>query len=289
MNSTTLHATQQEHQYCQDKAAKSGSSFYYSFRFLPTEKRQAITALYAFCREVDDVVDECSDKEVASKKLIWWREEIQRTFAHAPQHPVTRALHSAIHDYQLPQALFEDILDGMKMDLDQNQYLDFESLETYCYRVAGAVGLLAVRIFGYTDPQTLRYATALGTALQLTNILRDIGEDARRNRLYLPLNELHANQIQAHDVLKGTVNEHFDHFFQTQIDRAEHYYTEALALLPKADQAAQRPGLIMAHIYHYLLQELRQEKRAVFKQKIRLTPIRKLWIAWTTWRRYSPN
>ncbi|MES2207042.1 MAG: presqualene diphosphate synthase HpnD [Pseudomonadota bacterium] len=280
-------STDSNYAYCEEKAAKSGSSFYYSFRFLPTERRQAITALYAFCREVDDVVDECSEASVASKTLDWWRDEINNLFQDNPQHPVTRALRNAIHDYALPQAIFNDIIDGMRMDLTQHRYLDFASLEIYCYRVAGAVGLLAARIFGYSHPNTLEYAKSLGTALQLTNILRDIGEDARRDRLYLPLNELQAHNIQTHDMLNGNPPEQFDRFYQEQIERAERYYAQALQQLPDADRAAQRPGLIMAHIYHALLQELRTEGRAVFKQRITLTPIRKLWIAWKTWRRYA--
>lgn len=282
-----IQPTQKDFDYCQEKAAKSGSSFYYSFRFLPKSRRHAITALYAFCREVDDVVDECSDAGVAAQTLAWWRSEVRELFKGTPQHPVTRALASAIHEYALPEAIFHDIIDGMQMDLDQHRYLDFPSLEVYCYRAAGAVGLLAARIFGYTHPDTLEYAKSLGTALQLTNILRDIGEDARRDRLYLPLNELQAHNIQPHEVLSGAPGEQFEAFYLQQIERAEQFYTIALKKLPEVDRAAQRPGLIMAHIYHQLLQELRSEGRAVFKQRITLTPIRKLWIAWRTWHRYS--
>jgi len=282
-----IQPTEKDHSYCQEKAAKSGSSFYYSFRFLPRPRRQAITALYAFCREVDDVVDECSDPGVAAQTLAWWRNEVRALFEGTPQHPVTRALSTAIHDYALPEAIFHDIIDGMQMDLDQHRYLDFPSLEVYCYRAAGAVGLLAARIFGYSHPDTLEYAKSLGTALQLTNILRDIGEDARRDRLYLTLNELQAHHIQPHDILQGHPNQHFETLYLKQIERAERYYAEAFTRLPKVDRVAQRPGLIMGHIYHCLLQELRHEGAAVFKQRIALTPIRKLWIAWKTWYQYA--
>ncbi|HEX9179319.1 MAG TPA: presqualene diphosphate synthase HpnD, partial [Burkholderiales bacterium] len=177
-------------QYCQEKAAQSGSSFYYSFLFLPPEKRRAITALYAFCREVDDLVDECSDPVVARTKLAWWRQELAGTFAGNPQHPVTRALAPAIERFGLPQEQFQEIIDGMEMDLDQEHYPDFRSLALYCHRVAGVVGLLSAEIFGYQDRATLRYAHELGLAFQLTNILRDVGEDARRGRIYLPMDEL---------------------------------------------------------------------------------------------------
>jgi 15-cis-phytoene synthase len=277
----------QDDQYCEDKAAKSGSSFYYSFRFLPNNRRRAITALYAFCREVDDVVDDCSDVNVATQTLAWWKGEIEALFKGQPQHPVTRALSAAIEAYALPQSLFLDIINGMEMDLTQHRYLDFPSLEVYCYRAAGAVGLLAARIFGYTHPDTLEYAKALGTALQLTNILRDIGEDARRDRLYLPLDELRRYDLQPHQIMDGVAGEQFDAFYLAQLDRAETYYKQAFSFLPKVDRRAQRPGLIMGHIYHALLQELRTEGRAVFKQRIALTPLRKLWIAWKTWYRYA--
>ncbi|HEX9179817.1 MAG TPA: presqualene diphosphate synthase HpnD, partial [Burkholderiales bacterium] len=177
-------------QYCQEKAAQSGSSFYYSFLFLPPEKRRAITALYAFCREVDDVVDECSDPILARTKLAWWRQELTGAFAGNPQHPVTRALAPAVERFGLPLEQFQEIIDGMEMDLDQDRYADFRSLALYCHRVAGVVGLLSAEIFGYQDRATLKYAHELGLAFQLTNIVRDVGEDARRGRIYLPMDEL---------------------------------------------------------------------------------------------------
>jgi len=177
-------------QYCQEKTAASGSSFYYSFLFLPKDKRRAITALYAFCREVDDVVDECSDEQVARTTLNWWRGQVAEIYAGKPQHPVAIALVPVVKQFNLAQEHLLEIIDGMEMDLDQPRYADFKSLQLYCYRVASVVGLLSVEIFGYSNRQTLKYAHDLGIAFQLTNIIRDVGEDARRNRIYLPMDEM---------------------------------------------------------------------------------------------------
>jgi phytoene synthase len=270
-------------QYCQDKAARSGSSFYYSFLFLPPERRRAITALYAFCREVDDVVDECADTEVARAKLAWWRSEIAATFAGSARHPVAQALIPVVRTFNLPQGHFQDIIDGMEMDLRYNRYPDFATLQSYCYRVAGVVGLMAAEIFGYRDPATLQYAENLGTAFQLTNIIRDIGEDARRSRVYLPLDELGRFGISATDIVHLHDSEALRRLIEYQIDRAEQYYEQAFALLPVQDRKSQRPGLVMAAIYQAVLKEIRNGGCKVLDRRTSLTPIRKLWIAWRTW------
>jgi len=270
-------------EYCQERAAASGSSFYYSFLFLPPERRRAITALYAFCREIDDVVDECADPAVAAAKLAWWRREVAALYAGTPQHPVTRALLPLVVPYGITQLRLNEVLDGMEMDLQQTRYPDFKTLERYCYHVAGAVGLLAAGIFGYANPQTLQYAEALGTAFQLTNIIRDVGEDARKNRIYLPLDELQRFGVPAGDILAGRHTDAFTRLMAFQIDRAEAQYERALALLPAEDRKAQRPGLLMAAIYRALLAEIRRDGSRVLAHRIALTPIRKLWIAWRTW------
>jgi phytoene synthase len=270
-------------QYCQDKAAKSGSSFYYSFLFLPPPRRRAITALYAFCREVDDVVDECNDPDLARTKLAWWRKEIAAVFDGRPQHPVAQALVPVVKDFELPRAHFEQVIAGMEMDLSYNRYPDFPTLQSYCYRVAGVVGLMAAAIFGYRDPATLAYAENLGTAFQLTNIIRDVGEDARRNRVYLPLDELSRFGVSAADVAQLRESDAFRKLMEFQIERAERYYDTALSLLPAQDRRAQRPGLVMAAIYRTLLREIRADGSRVLNQRTSLTPLRKLWIAWRTW------
>ena len=270
-------------QYCQDRAAKSGSSFYYSFLFLPPERRRAITALYAFCREVDDVVDECTDVDVARAKLVWWRMEIAGTFAGSAQHPVAQALIPVVRTFNLPQRRFEDILDGMDMDLRYNRYPDFPTLQAYCYRVAGVVGLMAAEIFGYRDPGTLKYAETLGTAFQLTNIIRDVGEDARRGRVYLPLDDLARFGLTATDIIHLQDSEALRRLIGFQIERADEYYRSAYAALPHEDRKSQRPGLVMAAIYQKVLEEIRNGGCSVLERRTSLTPLRKLWIAWRTW------
>lgn len=271
------------HEYCQQRAAQSGSSFYYSFLFLPEERRRAITALYAFCREVDDVVDECTDPGVARMKLAWWRQEVAKVYDGGAQHPVARALAEFTGRFDLQQERLQEIIDGMEMDLDHNRYPDFATLRRYCHRVAGVVGLLSAEIFGYQDPRTLDYAAELGIALQLTNIIRDVGEDARRGRIYLPLDELEQHEVKAADILAARENQNFRRLMEFQIQRAQDCYRRALATLPATDRRAQRAGLVMAAIYRTLLEEIRADGCRVLTQRVALTPVRKLWIAWKTW------
>jgi phytoene synthase len=270
-------------EYCQHKAAQSGSSFYYAFLFLPPERRRAITALYAFCREVDDAVDEPSDPSAARATLAWWRGEVARFFAGNPQHPVTRALAPAIEPFGITQAQLNEIMDGMEMDLNQSRYLNFAGLQLYCHRVAGVVGALAAGIFGYRNARTAEYAEKLGLAFQLTNIIRDVGEDARKNRIYLPLDELKEYGVAAADILNANHTESFVRLMRFQAERARRCYDEALDILPPEDRRAQRPGLMMAAIYRALLDEIAGGNYRVLQQRTALTPIRKLWIAWRTW------
>ncbi|MCK9531110.1 MAG: presqualene diphosphate synthase HpnD [Gammaproteobacteria bacterium] len=272
-------------QYCQNKAANSGSSFYYSFLFLPPEQRRAITAVYAFCREVDDVVDECRDAGMARIKLTWWREEIARVFAGEPQHPVGQALAPAVREFSLAQEYFQEIIDGMEMDLEPVRYASFKDLALYCYRVASVVGLLSAEIFGYQDRHTLKYAHDLGMAFQLTNILRDVGEDAQRGRVYLPEDEMAAHGVTAEDLHKGELTDALRALLALQARRARQYYEQAFAKLPERDRFAQRSGLIMAAVYMTLLDRIEGEGYPVLTRRVRLSPWRKLWIAWRTARR----
>ncbi|MEN9774872.1 MAG: squalene synthase HpnD [Pseudomonadota bacterium] len=271
--------------YCQDRAARSGSSFYYSFMFLPPERRRAITALYAYCREVDDVVDDCTDPGVARAKLGWWRAEIERLRQGHPEHPVTRALQPHLEPMNLPIEHLMTLIDGMQMDLDQNRYLDFEALRLYCHRVAGVVGILSASIFGYTHPATLIYAEKLGLAFQMTNIIRDVGEDARQGRIYLPMAELRQYGVHEQDLLRGRSSPELTVLLKMQADRARELYREALQHLDPIDRPAQRPGLIMAAIYSTLLAEIDRDGFRTLTHRTSLTPLRKLWIAWRTWRR----
>ncbi|MBX9817186.1 MAG: presqualene diphosphate synthase HpnD [Burkholderiaceae bacterium] len=267
-------------QYVQDKAAASGSSFYYAFLFLPAPRRAAITAFYAFCREVDDVVDDMVDQGVAATKLAWWQSEVSKAFAGQPSHPVMKALmpHTAAYGIEARHLL--GVIEGCQMDLEQTRYLDYPNLQRYCHLVAGVVGEVAARIFGQTDPQTTAYAHKLGQALQLTNIIRDVGEDAMRGRIYLPVNELQQFDVKAHEILKRTYSDRFTALMQFQAQRAQGLYDEALALLPAADRRTQKPGLMMASIYRALLREIEADNFQVLHQRIALTPLRKLWLAW---------
>ncbi len=272
-------------EYSKDKAASSGSSFYYSFLFLTPERRRAITALYAFCREVDDIVDETEDPQIAGTKLAWWRNEIANLFAGRPQHPVARALEPALAPFNITALRLNEIIDGMQMDLSQSRYLDFKGLETYCYHVAGVVGLLAAGIFGYRNPRTLEYAKTLGIAFQLTNIIRDVGDDARRNRIYLPMDELKRFEVPASDIINARYSDGFTRLMRFQAARAQSYYAAAFAALPAEDRRDQRAGLIMAAIYRTVLEEVEAGGFKVLTQRTSLTPMRKLWIAISTWLR----
>ncbi len=273
------------HAYCAAKLAQSGSSFAYSFRFLPEPRRKAITALYAYCREVDDVVDEVTDPAVARMKLAWWRREIAAVFAGKPQHPVALALAEIVVEYSLPQEHFDAILDGMAMDLDQNRYQDFATLERYCHRVAGVVGLLSARIFGYEDDSTRVYARELGIAFQLTNIIRDVGEDAQRGRIYLPQDELRRFSVSNADILGRKLTPSFQSLMAFQVERARSFYAAAFAALPAVDRRAQRPGLMMAAVYRALLAEIERDGYRVLDRRISLAPLYKAWLAWkTSWR-----
>ncbi len=269
-------------EYCQDKTAKSGSSFYYSFLFLPDAQRRAITALYAFCREVDDVVDECSDAELARTKLNWWRAEIFGAFDGKAHHPVCQALTTTIANFNLPREHFIEIIDGMEMDLLHTRYHSFAELNLYCYRVASVVGLMAAEIFGFKDRATLDYAHNLGLAFQLTNILRDVKEDAQRGRIYLPLEELNRFNVSEQDLLEGRCTDNMKKLLDFQARRAQDYYEKAFALLPESDRYAQRTGLIMAGIYRSTLNTIQQDSCQVLSRRISSSPLKKLWIAWRT-------
>jgi phytoene synthase len=267
-------------EYCQQKTVQSGSSFYYSFLFLPHERRRAITALYAFCREVDDTVDNATDESVARIKLAWWRTEVSAMFKGTPTHPVTQAMQPHLAAFTIQEQHLQAIVEGMEMDLNQSRYLDYPGLQRYCWHVAGVVGILSASIFGVTDPQTLKYAEKLGLAFQLTNIIRDVGEDARKGRIYLPVNELQQFGVTAADILNARHSDKFEALMRHQAERARKVYDEAFALLPKQDRRAQRPGLMMAAIYRTLLEEIEHDNFQVLNQRISLTPLRKLWLAW---------
>jgi phytoene synthase len=266
--------------YVQEKAAASGSSFYYAFLFLPPHRRAAITAFYAFCREVDDVVDEVQDLTVAAHKLHWWQTEVNNSFAGNPQHPVMKALMPLAADFGITAQHLQDVIAGCQMDLNQTRYLDFAGLQRYCHLVAGVVGEVAARIFGQSQAQTTHYAHQLGLAFQLTNIIRDVGEDALRGRIYLPVNELQQFNVSTKDILERRDSPAFQALMTFQYERAQGLYTQALAALPKEDWRSQKPGLMMASIYRTLLVEIQASGFPVLRQRVALTPLRKFWLAW---------
>lgn len=274
-------------EYCQEKTQQSSSSFYYSFLFLSPDQRQAMTALYAFCREVDDVVDECSELQVAASKLNWWRQEVNELFNGQPSHPVTRALKTSLTRYTLNQDYFQELISGMEMDLHTSQYPDFNALSLYCYRAAGVVGLLTIEILGYTNKQTIEYAKKLGTALQLINVLRDVKEDAERKRFYIPQDELRRFNVSHKDLsaAKTTNTSNIVKLLEYQAHRAEQIYLEAFDNLPAEDRYAQRTGIIMAEIYYALLKKIQHKNYPVLEQRIKVAKLKKLWIAWRTARR----
>ena len=271
--------------YCRNKVSESGSSFVSGFRFLPQNRQNALIALYAFCRELDDVVDDCADKQIAAMGLQWWRGDLGKVFSDGlPEHPVNQALKHIVIEFSLPQAELEEIIEGMQMDLRQVRYADFAELSVYCYRVAGVVGRLIARILGFDNEQTLLYAEKQGLALQLTNIIRDVGEDARMGRIYLPQDELERFGIAEQAVLRAESSAEFIEFMNFQYIRAQNLYREARDLLPDEDCRRQKAGLIMAAIYYALLQEIRRDGlENVLRYKIAIPGPRKKRIALKTW------
>ena len=271
--------------YCRQKAAESHSSFLSGFRFLSVEKRNAITVLYAFCRELDDVVDGCTDPNVAQITLNWWRSDLEKVFNNEmPEHPVHQALKDIRASFDLPKNEFEALIDGMQMDLEQARYGSFDELKLYCHRVAGVVGRLIARILGFSNPKTLEYADKMGLALQLTNITRDVGEDARQGRIYLPIEEMQKFDVPANVIMQCKPTDNFAKLMQFQVDRVRETYREAMLLLPAADKKSQKVGLIMAAIYYALLNEIdRDGAQNVLTYKIAIPSPRKKRIALKTW------
>ncbi len=267
-------------EYCKQKTKESHSSFLTAFIFLKKEKREALTALYAFCREVDDIADECQDHEIASKKLYWWRDEIDRLFEDKPQHPVSKALHPFIECFNLSKNYFIEIIDGMEMDVKFNRYESFEQLELYCYRVASCVGILSANIFGFKNKNTLTFAKNLGIALQLTNIIRDLGEDARRGRIYIPLDELKKFGVSEEEIISLKNSDKIKNLVKNQVDRARKFYSLAIKTLPEEDKKSQKIGLIMGNIYFVLLNEIvKDNPEKILNQKTILPGFRKLRIS----------
>lgn len=258
---------------------ESGSSFYYAFRILPAAKRRAIYALYSFCRVVDDCVDEEGGEGEAG--LDRWLEEVRRCFGGRPETDLGRELAAALSRFPMPLRSFEDIVAGCRMDLTTRRYATFEDLRVYCERVASAVGLATIEIFGYRDPQTREYARELGLALQLTNILRDVATDAARGRLYLPLEDLERFQVSEAEVLAPSPDARrpgVAALLGFQGERARAHYDRAAALLPDADRRALLSAEVMAAVYRETLEQLARRGYPIGGARVRLSRPRKLWI-----------
>jgi len=271
-------------QYCRDKTRGSGSSFFYAFLFLSEEKRRAMLALYAFCREVDDIADEIKEQDVALPKLAFWREELGRAFNDQPRHPVGRELYWVKQHFAIDEELLAEILDGMLMDVMRKPILKGSDLSLYIYRVAGVVGLLSIEVFGYQHRKSRDFATSLGEALQLTNILRDVAEDARIGRIYFPQDDRIRYRISDQDFKDGTCNQAMQQLLGEYADKAEAAYQQALSYLPAEDRISLRPSIVMGCIYYAYMKELRSINFDVWQHPIRILPLRKIWIAWRSWR-----
>lgn len=276
----TTHRLEDAEAYCLALTKQSGSSFYHSFRFLPKEQRLAMTALYAFCREVDDVVDETPQESVARKELDLWRQRIKSLYQGNTEHPVTIALSRSLEHFNMQESHMQELIDGMEMDLDQNRYPTFKELQLYCYRAASVVGLLSAEVFGYTNRQTLKYAHDLGLAFQLTNILRDVKEDMQRNRIYIPEEELERFNVPVSHLKMNTTSLEARALFQFQAERAQSYYQKAAEQLPNEDRFAQKTGLIMSAIYSRILQHIQQSGFQVLEGNTRIGTLTKIKIAW---------
>lgn len=272
------------YRYCQEKAAASGSSFLAAFRFLPEEQRRAITVLYAYCRELDDAADGCSDPALAAQTLAWWRQDTAKIFCGGtPEHPVNRALSETVSRFGLPEDELTAVIDGVETDIRPVRYADFAALSRYCHLVAGVVGRLIARILGFDRAEVLDYADKMGLALQLTNIIRDVGEDARMGRIYLPVAELQQFGVPAADILNARTTPEFAELMRFQVARARASYRQAVALLPESERKRQTPGLMMAAIYHALLEEIERDgAENVLRYKLAIPKARKLRIALKT-------
>jgi phytoene synthase len=266
--------------YCRKLTEKSKSNFYYAFLFLPPDKRAALEAVYAYCRLVDDVVDEEAPVETKLAGIDKWRKELDAVYNGAEtSHPVVLKLREAVSRFAIRREDMEAIIDGCAMDITQSRYQTWDELRTYCYRVASAVGLICIEIFGYCSPKAREYAVDLGIALQLTNILRDVAEDARRGRIYLPAEDLRAFGVSESDLLAGRTSPGFLRMMQFQAQRARSHYLRARAAIGRAERRQLVVAEIMGDIYHALLEQLERTGFDVWNGKAQVARGKKMAIA----------
>jgi 15-cis-phytoene synthase len=273
-----------EHDYarCAQVTREASSNFYYAFMLLPTERRRALHAVYAFCRFIDDIADEAGVRDPAVL-LARWREELERVFGGAPTRPVSRALADSVRRFNIPRRYFNEFIDGVEMDLSRTRYQTFDDLRLYCYRVASTVGLVCIEIFGYRNPVTRVYADNLGIAFQLTNILRDVSEDAGRGRIYLPLDDLARFGVSPEEIFDGVHSPRFERLMEFEANRARSFYEAAERALPAEDRSTLLTAEAMRLIYGALLQRITRSHYHVLGRRHSLSAPRKLLLVGRAW------
>lgn len=271
-----------DYAHCALITRQSSSNFYYAFMLLPRERRRALCAVYAFCRYVDDIADDNASKNPALL-LQRWREELDRVYAGTTSRPISRALTDAVHRYDIPEHYFREVIDGVEMDLTRKRYATFEELRHYCYLVASAVGLICIEIFGFRNPSTRLYAERLGLAFQMTNIIRDVSEDAARDRIYLPLEDLHLFRVSEEEILRSAPTTAFDRLMEFETERARNFYREAEAALAPEDRSSMIAAEGMRLIYSALLDHIARSGYRVFDGRLRVSTPRKLYLVGRAW------
>jgi len=271
--------------YCERLTRKSRSNFYYAFLFLSRDKREAIYAVYALCRSVDDVADGNASVGEKQRQLDEWRRELDRCYEGRPSHPITLKLAQSLQRFHIPKEHFEELIAGVEMDLTHHRYRTFRELYEYCYRVAGVVGLICIEIFGYRNPKVKDYAINLGVALQLTNIMRDLRVDAARGRIYLPLEDLAHFGYGEEELLQGTYTPAFLELMRFTGARARQYFQNARELLTVEDRPSLLAAEIMGAIYYKLLETIEASGYQVFDRTITLSMTQKIWTALSMWAR----
>ena len=268
--------------HCASITRASSSNFYYAFKLLPEERRRALYATYAFCRFVDDIADDDQVREPAVL-LERWREELERVYGGVPTRAVSRALSDSVRRFSIPRRYFDEIIDGVEMDLTRKRYPNFTELRLYCYRVASAVGLICIEIFGYRNPRARIYAENLGLAFQLTNIIRDVREDAQRGRIYLPLEDLESFGVKEEEMLSGQHSERFERLMEFEAGRAQEFYHQAELALPAEDRVSLLTAEAMRLIYSALLRRIVKSRYRVMDGRLRLSAPHKMFLVGRAW------
>jgi phytoene synthase len=267
---------------CAEITRRASSNFYYAFMLLPRERRRALYSVYAFCRFVDDIAD-ADGVNNPSAMLARWREELNKVFAGTPSRAISRALSENVRRFNIPRRYFEEIINGVEMDLTQCRYATFGDLRLYCRRVASAVGLICIEIFGYRNQSARVYAERLGIAFQLTNIIRDVGEDAARGRIYLPLEDLARIGVSEREILDSVYSPRFRQLIDFEAQRARQYYREAEEALADEDRGSMLAAEGMRLIYASLLERIARADYRVFGRRMSLSAPRKLYLVGRAW------